>query len=273
MKAQFDHEAITSFFYWLDNYLLLQEAYQVKTGIFYPQPAKIGSDYVYSAPTAQFVSDSDITGAYIPSGATINGTWYARGASGVKIDFLNGRIYTSIPNATITGQYTQKDFNIYLANSEEDAQLLLNKAYNGEDIFAIESGSVPGDYIAPCALIAPGNSDNTPLAIGGMDETNVPVSIMLISDDYYKIIGAKSILRDANDKCFYRFPITDEPYTIYGDLKSSGYSYTDLTTGRGANNLLFIDKVRTFPIKKELNQRRDFYVYLIEMDIKDYRLT
>lgn len=273
MQIQYDHEVIISFKYWLDNYLLQREAYQVKTGYYYPQPTKIGSDYVYSAPAAQFVYDSDITGASIPSGVTINGSWLNRGESGLKIDFINGRVYTQAQNAIITGEYTQKDFNIYLANEYEDSLLWLDEAYNGKDIFSVESGSTPGRYVAPCALISLGNDKNKPWAIGGTDETTIPFSVMLVTDDYYKAVGAKSILRDSSQNCLYRFPVTGEPFTIYGDLKESGFNYSALTSGLGSNRLLYIDNVRTFPIKKEINQRRDFYVFLVEMDIKDYRLT
>ena len=272
MDLQFDHSVIMSFKYWLDDYLLAQNAYEVKTGQFYPQQTKIGSSYVYSAPTAQFVDNSDAVGAEIPSGAYINQTWVPRGTSGVKIDFVNGRVYTDIAGATITGTYTQKDFNLYLGNQFEDSEVFLDEAFNGKEIFTVESGSTPGRYVAPCILISPGIGENKPFAIGGTDETNVPLSLMVITDDYYKAVGAQSILRDSAYKCFTRVPVEDEPYTIYGDLKESGYSYDAWASNKGVDTL-FIDRVRTFPIKKSINQRRDFYVYLVEMDIKDYRLT
>ena len=273
MFPQYDHEVGSSFVLWLDNYLLSQEAYTVKTGEYFQQANSIAGSFVYSAPSAQFVGDSDITGAFVPSGVVVNGSYNERGVSGVKLDFKNGRVYSSIDNAFITGQFTQKDFNIYLSNEQDDGLVFLDEAFNGKDIYNSITGSVPGNYIAPLGLVAFGNSENKPFAIGGTDETLLPFSVMLISDSFYKLRGACSILRDSAYKCFNRIDIQDEPYTKYGDIKDGFYRYSDLVSGLGYDRTLMIDRVRTFPIKKDLNQRRDFFVALVEFDIKDVRQT
>ena len=124
MKEQFQHKLTTSFFLWFDNFLLTKgEAFTNKTGeFFYYDDSRLDSTYkAYGSPFKQWVTDSSVTGATIPSGVYIDGNFSGRN-DGVVLDFENGRglISGSDTDLTITGEFSLKDFNVYITNDTEE---------------------------------------------------------------------------------------------------------------------------------------------------------
>ena len=92
MIEQFQHKLTTSFFMWFDNFLLTKgEAYTNTTGeFFYYDDPRVDSDYnVFGSPYKQWVTDSSITDANVPSGVFIGGNFSGRD-DGVVLDFDNG---------------------------------------------------------------------------------------------------------------------------------------------------------------------------------------
>ena len=117
MKPTFSHNVVNSFFLWFDNFLMTKgDAYKTYTTKLYSNPDfRLGNDKVaYSSPYKQWVYDKSITGATIPSGFTVNGTFLPTGTSGMRIDFDNGRIIfnSGVPtNLNISGTYSVKEIN------------------------------------------------------------------------------------------------------------------------------------------------------------------
>ena len=95
MKAAFSHNLINSFFLWFDNFLLKKaDAHKTYTTKLYNySDERLGGDkIVYGSPYKQWVYDQSITGATIPSGLTIDGSFLSTGTSGMQFDFDNGRV-------------------------------------------------------------------------------------------------------------------------------------------------------------------------------------
>ena len=120
MKEQFQHKLTTSFFLWFDNFLLKHgEAYSNKTGQFYYyEDSRLDSDYrAYGSPYKQWVTDSSITGANIPTGVHFGNEASGR-SDGIVFDFDNGRVLVegSVTGSTITGEFAVKDFSVYITN-------------------------------------------------------------------------------------------------------------------------------------------------------------
>ena len=119
MKPQFQHELTTSFMLWADNYIVRKaDAFTNFTSTFYANdtddrldPTLVG----YSSPHKQWVYDSSIEGANVPSGVYNDGTFLSRGDNGLQFDFDNGRaLFDSsfgTTNTTVSGSYSVKDFN------------------------------------------------------------------------------------------------------------------------------------------------------------------
>ena len=124
MKEQFQHKLTTSFFLWFDNFLLTKgEAYTNRTGeFFYYDDPRLDTAYkAYGSPFKQWVTDSAVTGATMPTGVYIGGSFSGRD-DGVVLDFENGRALVSGSNTglSLTGQFSVKDFNVYMTNDTEE---------------------------------------------------------------------------------------------------------------------------------------------------------
>jgi hypothetical protein len=96
MKPQYQHNVTTSFALWFDHYLLEKgEAYSNQTGTFtYYADPRISTTYkAFGTPYKQFVYDSTITGASIPSGVHVSGVFKGRN-DGVIIGLGNTFLHT-----------------------------------------------------------------------------------------------------------------------------------------------------------------------------------
>ena len=154
MKEQFQHKLTTSFFLWFDNFLLTKgEAFSNKTGdLFYYSDDRLDATYkAYGSPYKQWVTDSSITGATVPSGVYIGGNFSGRD-DGVVLDFDNGRalVSGSSTDLTVTGSFAVKDFNVYITNDTEEDLVVENK-------YTVNSRlpSGPYTYISPYDDVVP----------------------------------------------------------------------------------------------------------------------
>lgn len=253
MKLQFDNLLVPSFIYWFDHKLLDKgEAYTNHTSMFYRNSCKYPSTVAYSSPFKQFVADSSITGANIPSGMYLNGNFIPRGTSGVKIDFENGRfLCNSNVTGSVSGSYAIKDFNVYYT-SESEEKLLFNTKYSLNPKTHQElTGLAEGTKTFPAIYIKYEPSENEGFAFGGMDSTNPIFRAIVLSDSSFKLDAACSIFRDTNSTCFGILSATEMPFNIYGDYKS-GYNYTTLADKSGLD-LAFIEKVKVKKFTEDMN--------------------
>lgn len=229
MKEQFVHTLTNSFMLWFDHFLLEKgEAFSNQTGTFHHTPDDFLDDsYVpFSSPYKQFVTDSSITGATLPTGIAGDSHY---------IDYDNGRIvetgsnYTS--SSTITGSFAVKDFNIYFTNETEDDLVTENKyEVNARIPTYNESGIAPYDQVVPAVFLSTATMENQGLAFGGEEATTVRVNAVVLSDDPYKLDGVLSIFGDSHNEVFYPIPMSGHPANEYGDLKGGSYSYDTLSS-------------------------------------------
>ena len=164
MKEQFQHKLTTSFFLWFDNFLLTKgEAFSNKTGdLFYYSDDRLDATYkAYGSPYKQWVTDSSITGATVPSGVYIGGNFSGRD-DGVVLDFDNGRalVSGSSTDLTVTGSFAVKDFNVYITNDTEEDLVVENKyTVNSRLPSGPYTYISPYDDVVPAVFIA--SSDST----------------------------------------------------------------------------------------------------------------
>lgn len=282
MKPTFQHNIINGFALWLDNYLLSKgEAYKNYTTAFYNYTDSTvgGGKIIYGSPYKQWVYNKDITGATIPSGLTINGTFRPTGYSGLQFDFENGRaIFNSgfSAAASITGTYSVKEFNTYLSVQNEESLIIDNKYRNNSRY------TNSGTYISPNAPVTPAiffgleTSYNDPFALGGEDVTTLMVKAVVFAEGLYQLDGALGILSDAKLLTFNQIPMAAHPLGEFGMLKSSyyasGYSYSGLANQYLGAVPYFFD-IKPSKIKddivKELNP--GLFVGLVDFTVKNHR--
>lgn len=278
MKEQFQHKVTTSFFLWFDNFLLKKgEAYSNKTGqLYYYSDPRLDSDYVaYGSPYKQWVTDSSITGATIPTGVHF-GTDTSGRSDGITFDFDNGRVLVedSVTGSTITGEFAVKDFSIYLTNDTEDDLIVENKYVVNS---RLPSGPLtyiePYDDVVPAVFISTSQSDNTPFAFGGMQDTKVQIKAVVIAEDTYQLDGVLSIFMDSIDETIVPVPMSGYPITELGDLKGDSYNYTGTTDNYTGDIDFYIEKVRTSKLSDRTRRElaNELYIGFIDFDLQQHR--
>lgn len=238
MLKQVKNDIINSFVLWADHILCEKgRAFTNWSGYFYngrnsKMPSVLST---YNAPFREFVYDQSVSGAVIPSGVYVNNVFIARGTSGVKIDYVNGRVWfsgaanTNLSN--VSGNYAVKEYNVYLTSKSEE-QLIYETAYAFKPPYLQQStGLSINQLVAPCIFVINPDSQNKAENLGG--ETyqkciNMRAVVLAASDeDLYNVGGF------FEDRAFSNYAILDStPLDYYGDFKTGGYSYTTQVAGR-----------------------------------------
>jgi hypothetical protein len=231
MKPQFQHELTTSFMLWADNFITNKaEAFTNHTSTFYSNDSddRLGNGLVsYSSPHKQWVYDSSVEGASIPSGVFDNGTFMNRGDEGLQFDFDNGRaIFDSSfgsSNTTVSGSYAVKDFNFYITNQTEE-QLIVDSKFDVNGRFKQDvSGIAPYKQVVPAIFVNPELSENEPYAFGGEDKTTTNIRCVVFAENTYQLDGALSVFADAKNEVFAKLNFEDYPFNEYGDVIEFNY--------------------------------------------------
>jgi hypothetical protein len=279
MIEQFQHKLTSSFFLWFDNFLLKKgEAYSNKTGeLFNYDDPRLDSRYVaYGSPYKQWVTDSSIAGAVIPTGVSVVGAGTSGRDDGVVFDFENGRALFSGSDTsmTVTGEFAVKDFSVYLTNDTEDDLIVENKyTVNSR----IPSGPLtyidPYDDVIPAIFLSISQAENSPFALGGMQETKIQAKAVILAEDTYQLDGVMSIFMDSVNEVIAAIPMSGYPITELGDLKDGDFNYTGLANDYVGETKFCVEKVKTSKLTDRTRNvlANELYVGFVDFDIEQYR--
>ena len=224
MKKIIDHDIISSFKEFLHFSLVKElEAFRnVNAPLFLTNPARkfYGKD-VYGSPYAQWLYDSSISGAQIPSGVgSLN-----RGVSGLSIDFKNGRVLVN-SGVPITGSVpvSLPDFNIYVTTTPIQKIFMENKFEYAPYLKAPTSAIKADSIIAPCIFVSYTSTENKPFQLGGVESTNFSIQVAVFADNLHHLMGVQKIIRDMSDRVFPTLSLT--PFNELNDLKYGYWDYT-----------------------------------------------
>lgn len=277
---QHDNLLISSIYLWLDNYILTKGQGYTNTNVsFYRISETFNGIQSYASPFNQFISDSSITGAYIGTGVYINNVLCGTGENGLyHIDYNNGRIYTTglNNNATISGQFGVKYFNLKLTN-EPDEKILTDTSYTlrpKTNITLTGLNNNQNNY--PIIFIKDNGSFNMPLTFGGLENTINNIRLIALADSLYSINALNSILRDTCKRNIPLLSIDDMPFNLMGDFKNSNYNYTGLTQPIiNQGNLAYINEVYVAKYNQSYVDLRNInskiYWSIIDMEIHTHR--
>jgi len=299
MKPQFQHDATSSFALWLDHYLVYNgEAYSNKQGNFYYVPDErlpmypddpVNGLVSYNSEYKQWVCDSDITEAVIPSGVYIDTgdgvyNFCKRGESGLSLDFENGRVLldgiffpTNYADLRISGDFSVKDINIYLADDTEENLVIQNK-YNVNSRTTPDlgqgTGLAPYQQVAPAAFVSMERTQNTPFAFGGEDLTHLYYRVIFFAENLYQLDGAMSLCADAFNRGIVNVGYDNYPLDEYGDLKTGYFSYSETVKNCKNNGLMmFIDDAKASKISDRLSKTTnpDLYLGFVDFEVNQAR--
>jgi hypothetical protein len=278
MIEQFQHKVTTSFLLWFDNYLLKKgQAFSNKTGSFYYyEDDRLDDRYkAFGSAFKQWVNDSSINGAAIPSGVFVNNNFQPR-SENLILDFTNGRALISgaANSASVSGEFAVKDFNIYFTNEGEE-DLLVDKKYKSNSrVYSPEQSYIePYDNAVPAIFISSQSIKNDPFAFGGEDTTKIEMKAVVMAENSYQLDGVLSIFADSRNEVINTIPFSGFPTTEYGDVKNGFFSYEQLKNQYAHEPLLFIEDVVTSKLtdKARKSLSNDLFVGFVDFEIHQQR--
>lgn len=275
MIPQFNHNLVTSVTMWLDNRICDDaQAYENVGSPFYRQshPSNVG--YVWASPYKTFVFDSCVSGANVMSGAYTSSGQFLTRASGLVIDYLNGRVISPHDwGTTLSGNFARKEINTYFSTKQE-INYWLEHIY-GEDVNLgyTPTGAPPFRFAAPCVILTNARGGNDPFALGGLRDTEATFRIFAITKDNYTQEGLNSLIMDSAQKYIPICTYADTPLNSSGDLKGGSFNYcTGIYDRYGCGNGAYIKKTYSIKINELANKNNNYLLSVMEMDLSIIRV-
>tara|TARA_R110000751_G_scaffold73536_1_gene148683 strand:+ start:1162 stop:2010 length:849 start_codon:yes stop_codon:yes gene_type:complete len=279
MKALYQHVLLNSFYLWFDNFLTKKgSAYKnYRTDLYHYTDERIQNKVVFGSPYKQWVYDKNITDAVVNPLISGDSGAIAEGTSGLTFDFDNGRILFDSDFNTgnnISGNFTVKDFNVYIANQTEETMITEGKYKTNSRYGRTLTYVPPYDQATPAAFLSLGATTNEPFAFGGVDNTITDITAVIFAENIYQLDGALSVMADAAESVFGNIPFTGSPLTEYGDVKSeysTGYDYANVASD---GDYYMINKVNVSKISDSSNQTIpvDLFVGFVDFEVYKYRM-
>jgi hypothetical protein len=277
MKATYINNLMSSFYLWLDHEVLSKgEAFINYSGKLYSSPdPNFPTMQIYSAPFRQWVYDSSVQNANIPSGIFVDGSYVARGTNGLNIDFNKGRaiISGSVSN-NVTVNYSFKEYNIYYTDEREE-KLLFEKAYNiTPKVNQVTGGLGYLDTPYPCIFIKHRMGENIPFALGGQDSTETSLRCIILASNSFSLDGLISILSDSARKVFPVLEPQDFPFNYFGDFKTANnFNYINLCKNQPQSRLVYINRVTVSKLDEIDNAKinKKCVAALVDFEVSDVR--
>jgi hypothetical protein len=267
---------MSSFYLWLDHEILIRgEAFVNYSGKLYnsPDPNFINST-TYSSPFRQWVYDSSITGARIPTGIFLNNSFIPKNISGLNIDYNKGRVIFNNQNfsGNFSASFSFKEFNLYYTDEREE-KLLFEKAYSvTPKVHQVTGGLSYLDIPYPCIFIKHRSSENIPFAFGGEDKTQTLLRCVALAPNSFLLDGLISILNDSARKTFPLSTADKFPFNYLGDFKFNNHFNYEEMCGE-TNDRVYIDKVTVSKLDEVDNAKinKKVVAALIDFELYDIR--
>lgn len=277
MIPQYIHTLSSSFSLWADHVLLKRGfAYVNKTGQFiHYNDDRLPSGWnAWGSPDKQWVANSAVTGATVPSGVYVNSSFSGR-SNGLILDYENGRILTSgiSPSATITGAYSAKEINVYPTNQDEESLIVEKTEENANQKVGTSINTrylPPYSQKIPAVFVNVQTQENSPFALGGMDLTVNKINLVVMTKQPYELDGVLGLFADTADEIFKEIPFDSYPYTEQGDVKSL-YNYETLAAQ--SQEYYSIDEVKSSKATDSLRRSlgTQLYIGFVDMEISKPR--
>jgi hypothetical protein len=264
MKVQFENKVMSSLLMFVDHEVVQKgDAYTNAKSNFFKIDSLFKDYHVYAAPFKQMVSDVSITGSSAPTvmtGIYVDGDGPLEvGNSGFdSINFMQGQLYFKgetdpMDGKTISGNYSIKDFNVFLTSMPEEQLLFETKLTLNPRTSDIKSdaGVDSSTQTYPAIFIKDNGGRNEEFAFGGMDDTIINARAIVLGDSMFSLDAVCGILKDTVRK---NMPIVEQSnlnLNALGAFTGVNYNYTGSATG----NYCHIDKVT---VSKNIANRGDF---------------
>ncbi len=275
MNPTIDSLIIPSVSLWLDNLLIEKNGgFSNTTGILKKVPSPIEGFSVWASPDRQWVYDSSITGAQIPTGVTKNSVLTPR-SSTLKLDFLQGAVYMPTnTTGTVSAIYSKKEINIYISEESLDT-ILFEKKYSDYPTTTSFDPSNITDFVYPCIILKTSTADNETLDFAGNVSTKFYVRLILLTNSTYLYQTACGVIRDQKETHIPIFNSSELPFNEYGDLKTGSFDYSNQRSiiQQDAGRLAYLKDVSISPFPYALIKEMGIITFasFIDLDLEILR--
>ncbi len=288
MKAQFDHNILSSFYLWFENHLVSSKVKAYNTNLSnnfkYVQSYDVPTGYYsYQGEFRQLVAESNIDS--VNSGFFVNGSFVTGNTvqSNVYTDYENGRLIFPKASGTglnITANSTVKEVNTYISN-EDDQQLIVHgdflefgqtNAYFYNKTDKLDEKT----YFLPACFISLVSAENKEFSFGGEEDTQTRIRVTVLTNDNYTLDSVLSAFRDTVRQMIIHIPYEDFPYGAFFSIKNFPYKYETLKNSqpyssqkRSLITKVNISKIINESVRQKLN--KNFLIGFIDFDLSTYR--
>ncbi len=262
MKSTFWEDIRQSLFNYFDHTLLEQGAYTNITGgqknfkgydlsQLYPvvdDSLGLPSGYVWQSAFHNWVYESGVQNQPTPivaSGMYINGT-FAPKASGMTIDYVNGRIILAKPisvNSTVQASFGYKEYS-FVAPFSNVLDTLNTNYTNNSKIYNQPFAAHPEEIFLPAMYIEIDEATEHGFELGGIHETAPIFKINIISDKRSQVEGIASMFASKSTTSFPILPLSFGPkFNSMNDL-SQPYSFYEWADSIIPGHFAYIKSVK-----------------------------
>jgi hypothetical protein len=278
MKVNYQNTLTSSFLLYIDNAVLKKgDAYTNVNSLFYPISGVYGNYFTYAAPYKQIVSDVSINGATQMSGVYLNGNFITPGQSGLlAINHYDGQlIFSSNKNGqAISGNYSIKDYNVYLTDKSEDYILFSTKIEPKSRRNITARGLEVNEITYPAIFLMMINSQNEPFAFGGTDMTKSYFRTVVMANSVFSLDAVCGILRDSAHNYFRLVDNNDLKLNAMSAYTGTPFNYTGVATGEPVYIAdVNVSRVKKITSSEYVNLNPDVYSAFIDFDLESVRNT
>lgn len=296
MKVQFDHEFQSSLFLFLDNEILYRGkgsgTVRPINFAYYSETSDVPSGLsAFYCPQKQLVADGVPAAdakVYISNSSQVTDGWYQQCNDAEKlliVDHYDGRVildtgYYGNPvvdtSMTVSGDFSQKDFNVYITNESEEQLFVENEFILASDqstYFQSISGLNLTRYLVPGVFISLNSSKNSPYGFGGEDDTQESPRLVCVADSNYGLDGILSLCRDLSQKSFPIVPFSEFPYGEFFHVKQTGYAYTGLQASLSTGGHAYIDTSTTSKLFDRSSNKipKNLRIGFVDLEVSNIR--
>ena len=291
MIAHFENQVMSSLLLFIDNKVCKKgKAFTNHGSYFYNVDDQVEGAYSHSAPFKQLVVDTSLeavgadimTGVFLgvetderypPYGTTDYPPAQTSGPYPYTINHYQGQVtFETDHKLAISGDYSVKDFNIYLTSLAEEQLLFETKFTLNPATLEDPTGLAPEAQTYPAIFIKNNGGRNEPFAFGGADDTIINARAIILADSTYELDAVCGILKDTARE---HLPLIDNgelPFDARGAYTGQLFNYETIEKDGGMEiSEVFVSKVMSNR-GDFTNLNPDVYSAFVDFELRKVRV-
>ena len=263
MIAHFENQVMSSLLLFIANKVCKKgQAFTNHGSYFYSVEDQVEGSHSLSAPFKQLVVDTSLeavgadvmTGVFFgaqpferfpPYGGNIDPASQTSGPYPYTINHYQGQVtFEEDHKLLISGDYSVKDFNIYLTSLAEEQLLFETKFTLNPTTLEDPTGLAPEAQTYPAIFIKNNGGQNEPFAFGGADNTIINARAIVLADSTYELDAVCGILKDTARENLKLIDNDELPFDARGAYTGQLFNYETIEKAAGMEiSEVFVSKV------------------------------